>query len=152
MKRIAALAAFAALAAALVPGQAQAQTTLKLPQTSRDYIELLKGSESDECPGCGVVTSVREAGGGAPAPPATSPAGVPSPGTGIGSEGTPSSPLFARETREYHESVRRPRPAYYVITVRFFDGSFGEYTQVEKPEVQRGDRVRLVQDRVEPAR
>jgi hypothetical protein len=145
MNKILALAALAALAAA-----AQAQTTLKLPQTSRDYVELLKGSESDECPGCGVVTSVRAVGGETPVAPGTPPAGLPSTGTGIGGEGAPSSPLFARETREYQASVRQPRPAHYVVTVRFFDGGFGEYTQIEKPEVQRGDRVRVTQDRVEP--
>jgi hypothetical protein len=148
MKRILALIALATLATA----GAQAQTSLKLPQSSREYLELLRGSESDECPGCGVVTSVREVGGGAPAAPATPPAGMPSTGTGIGGEGAPSSPLFARETREYHESVRRPAAAYYVVTVRFFDGGYGEYSQIDKPAVQRGDRVRLVQDRVEPIR
>jgi hypothetical protein len=148
MKPILALVALAVLAA----GAAQAQTSLKLPQSSRDYVELLRNSESDECPGCGVVTSVREVGGEKPVAPGAPPAGLPSSGEGLGGEGAPSSPLFARETREYHDSVRRPRPAHYVITVRFFDGSYGEYPQIDRPAVQRGDRVRLVQDRVEPLR
>lgn len=141
-----AAAALGALAAAV-----QAQTALKLPQSSRDYLELLK-SESDECPGCGVVTSVREVAGGPVPAPGTPPSGLPSTGTGIGTEGMPSTPLLSRETREYHETVRQGRPAYWVVTVRFFDGGYGEYWQFEKPAVQRGDRVRLVEDRVEPAR
>jgi hypothetical protein len=144
MTRTFAFAALAALAAA-----AHAQLDLKLPQSSRDYVELLKHSESDECPGCGVVTQVRAVGAEAPAAPGAPPAGLPSTGTGIGGEGAPSSPLFARETREYYESVRRPKAAYYVITVRFFDGSFGEYQQLDAPAVQRGDRVRVSQERVE---
>ncbi len=148
MKRTVAIFALAVLAVAA----AHAQTSLKLPQSSRDYLELLKGSESDECPGCGVVTSVRVVAGGPPAAPASPPAGLPSTGTGIGSEGAPSSPLFARETREYHESVRQGGPTHYVVTVRYFDGSFGEYRQFVEPTVQRGDRVRLIEDRIEPAR
>jgi hypothetical protein len=139
-----------ALACALLAAPtAHAQLDLKLPQSSRDYVELLKHSESDECPGCGVVTQVRAVGAEAPAAPGAPPAGLPSTGTGIGGEGAPSSPLFARETREYYESVRRPKAAYYVITVRFFDGSFGEYQQLDAPAVQRGDRVRVSQERVE---
>jgi hypothetical protein len=148
MKRTFAIFALATLVAAA----AQAQTSLKLPQSSRDYLELLKGSESDECPGCGVVTSVRVVASGAPAPPASPPSGLPPTGTGLGSEGAPSSPLFARETREYHASVRQGGPTHYMITVRFFDGSFGEYRQFVEPTVQRGDRVRLIEDRVEPVR
>jgi len=148
MKRTFALFALAALAVAA----AHAQTSLKLPQSSREYLELLKGSESDECPGCGVVTSVRVVASGRPPAPASPPAGLPSTGTGIGNEGAPSSPLFARETREYHESVRQGGPTHYVVTVRFFDGSFGEYRQFVEPTVQRGDRVRLIEDRVEPVR
>ena len=138
--------------AALVAAAAQAQTSLKLPQSSRDYVELLKNSESDECPGCGVVTQVRGMGAevpGAPRPPA---AGLPSTGTPLGGEGAPSTPVFARETREYSESLRQPKPAYYMVTVRFFDGSLGQYQQFDEPTVQRGDRVRVTQDRVEPAR
>ena len=148
MKRTFALFALAAL----VVAAAHAQTSLKLPQSSREYLELLKGSESDECPGCGVVTSVRVVASGRPPAPASPPAGLPSTGTGIGNEGAPSSPLFARETREYHESVRQGGPTHYVVTVRFFDGSFGEYRQFVEPTVQRGDRVRLIEDRVEPVR
>jgi len=148
MKRAFAIFAIAALAAAA----AQAQTSLKLPQSSRDYLELLKGSESDECPGCGIVTAVRAVMGGSPPVPGSPPAGLPPAGTALGNEGAPSSPLFARETRQYAESVRQPRPTQWVVTVRFFDGGFGEYPQLTEPTVQRGDRVRLVEDRVEPVR
>ena len=148
MKRTCAIFALGMLAAAA----AQAQTSLKLPQSSRDYLELLKNSESDECPGCGVVTSVRVVASGQPSGPAPPPPGLPSTGTGLVDEGMPSSPLFARSTREYYESVRQGGPAHYVVTVRFFDGSFGEYPQFDQPAVQRGDRVRLIEDRVEPVR
>lgn len=145
--------AFALLAlAAFMVMAAHAQTSLKLPQSSRDYLELLKGSESDECPGCGVVTSIRVVAGGPPAGPAPPPAGLPPTGTGIVDQGMPSSPLFARETREYYESLRQGGPTHYVVTVRFFDGGFGEYPQFDQPTVQRGDRVRLIEDRVEPVR
>jgi hypothetical protein len=148
MKRTVAIFALAVLAVAA----AHAQTSLKLPQSSRDYLELLKGSESDECPGCGVVTSVRVVAGGPPPAPASPPSGLPPTGTGIGNEGAPSSPLFARETREYHETVRQGTPTHYTVTVRFFDGGFGEYRQFGEPTVQRGDRVRLIEDRIEPLR
>jgi hypothetical protein len=150
MKRTLVLLAVAGLAA--LAAAVQAQTSLKLPQSSRDYLELLRNSESDECPGCGVVTSVRAVAGGPPPAPGTPPPGLPPTGTGLGSEGTPSTPLFARETREYHESVRQGRPSHYVITVRFFDGSYGEYKQLDQPVVQRGDRVRVTEDRAEPRR
>jgi hypothetical protein len=95
---------------------------------------------------------VRVVASGAPAAPASPPAGLPPTGTGLGDERSPSSPLFSRATREYHDSVRQGGPTHYVVTVRFFDGGFGEYPQFEQPAVQRGDRVRLIDDRVEPAR
>jgi hypothetical protein len=38
----------------------------------------------------------------------------------------------------------------YVITVRYEDGSFAFIEQSDQPVVSKGDRVRVVEGRVEP--
>jgi len=121
-----------------------AQTSLKIPRNTREMQEIMQQSEGP-CRSCGVVTSVArvEAGGSKNSLEAEdSLSGDPGPGTDI-----QTSPVFGA-SKPY--SAKNSELGRWHIIVRYDDGTYGSFDQVDQPLVARGDRVQVKADRVEP--
>ena len=122
---------------------AMAQTSLKIPRDAREMQEIMRQSEGT-CSNCGVVTSVAsvEAGGMQNPLVAEDSPGNPGPGTDI-----QTSPVFGSASTSY--SAKNPEPGRWRIIVRYDDGSYASFDQIEKPIVAKGDQVQVRADRVE---
>ena len=122
---------------------AMAQTSLKIPRNTSEMQEIMRQSEG-HCSSCGVVTSVArvEAGGRKdPLEVEDSLSGDPGPGTDI-----QTSPVFGA-SKPY--SAKNSELGRWHIIVRYDDGTYGSFDQVDQPLVARGDRVQVKADRVE---
>ena len=127
------------LAVALTP-LSLAQSHLKLPSSQDDYRELIEEERSGPCERCGVVTAIRSQTHEGPRPrspaPAIAPSLVTTPIVGTGST--------VEDARQRDAPVQ-----IYVITVRYEDGTFAFIEQHDEPSVRKGDRVQVVEGRVE---
>ena len=129
------------LLALSAPATALAETNLVLPQNANDIRELTRKSEAGPCTRCGVVTNIRSENRPRPqAPKTASPAGTNLQTTPILSGGS-----AAKDARNASKPV-----AFYKMTVRMDDGTFTFFEQDDKPSVAKGDRVEIVEGRVEP--
>ena len=128
------------LAVALTP-LSLAQSHLKLPSSQDDYRELIEEERSGPCERCGVVTAIRSQTHEGPRPrspaPAIAPSLVTAPIIGTGSA--------VEDARHANAPVTT-----YVVTVRYEDGTYAFIEQYDEPVVSKGDRVRVVEGRVEP--
>ncbi len=129
------------------------ETRLILPQSSEDMRKYMSPANA-RCPGCGVVTNLRQVNPEEDDVVVRSEASMElrTGDAGVG-EDIQAVPIFrsgassAREERQ--EAARLPtRP--WRITVRYDDGSFATFDQDEPPGVSRGQRVHVVSGRVEP--
>lgn len=123
---------------------AMAQTSLKIPRNTREMQEIMRQSEGP-CSSCGVVTSVARVEAGDrknPLEAEDSLNGEPGPGTDI-----QTSPLFGASKPS---SAKNSEPGRWHIIVRYDDGTYASFDQVDQPLVARGDRVQVKADRVEP--
>ncbi len=130
-----------------VPPLSLAQSSLQLPSGEEDYRVLLEEQRSGPCERCGVVTGIRTQNH----EPARSrnPAAVSQDEmSGMGGSLT-TTPIIGSGS-----SVRDARKAgaplvSYVITVRYDDGSYAFIEQADEPVPRKGDRVQVIDGRVE---
>lgn len=117
-----------------------AQTSLKLPSGDDDFRELIEEPRGGPCERCGVVTAIRqqahEGPRQRPPAPAIAPSLVSAPIIGTGS--------VVEDARQVHAPLLS-----YVVTVRYEDGTYAFIEQHDEPTVRKGDRVRVVDGRVE---
>lgn len=130
----------AALWLAVAASSTLAQSPLKLPSGDDDYRELLTEERSGPCELCGVVQGIRTRTQQSTRPknpaPVIAPSLVSTPLLGTGSA--------VKDARERDAPVQ-----IYVITVRYEDGSFAFIEQYDEPSVRKGDRVQVVEGRIE---
>lgn len=131
----------AALGLVVAVSPTLAQSPLKLPSGDDDYRELLSEQRSGPCERCGVVQGIRtRTQQGVRAKnlaPVIAPSLVTTPIVGTGSA--------VQDARQRDAPVQ-----IYVITVRYEDGTFAFIEQHDEPSVGKGDRVQVVEGRVEP--
>jgi len=117
-----------------------AQTPLKLPSSDDDFRALAGASQLGPCERCGVVQGIRtQAHAG---PKMTNPAPVIAPSL-------VSTPLIGTGSTVEDARHRNDPVVVYVITVRYDDGTFAFIEQHDEPVVHKGDRVQVVEGRVE---
>ena len=127
------------------------ETTLKLPQSADDMRKYMAPSDA-RCPGCGVVSNIRQGeqedlGGRSPDAGVEIRTGESGPGDEIQTvtlAGTGSASRAARQ------QAAKPPAKPWRVTVRYDDGSYASFDQDDRPRVSRGQRVQVVSGRVEP--
>lgn len=118
-----------------------AQSPLKLPSGDDDYRQLIDEQRGGACEHCGVVTAIRSQQHEGPRRPNPAPPTAP---------GLTTAPLIGTGTAVQDARQATAPITTYVITVRYEDGSFAFIEQSDQPMVSKGDRVRVVEGRVEP--
>lgn len=124
-----------------------AQSTLQLPSGDADYRELQQEERSGPCERCGVVFAIRTLTGegqGRRDPAAAARRDL----------GAPDAPMVTAPIVGTGSAVRDDRKARapqhrYELTIRYEDGGFAFIEQSDQPAVRKGDRVRVVDGRVE---
>ncbi|MCB1940444.1 MAG: hypothetical protein KDI53_00055 [Candidatus Accumulibacter sp.] len=139
----------AALGLLLATPQATlAQGQLQLPRGDADYRQLQQEElRSGPCERCGVVYAIRtlsRAGSGRRDPAAAVGRDVGAAGSHLVTAPIIGSGSTVKDARKANAPVRS-----YEITVRYEDGSFASIAQSDEPLVRKGDRVRVVDGRVE---
>ncbi len=126
---------------------AQSQLQLQLPSGEETYRELQQAQRGGPCERCGVVfrtrTESRAASGRRD--PAMAARQIP---------GSPDGHMATAPIIGSGSSVRDARRAgapvlTYIVTVRYEDGSFATFEQLDEPVVREGDRVQVIEGRVE---
>ena len=133
----------ACLAFAL-PLFSHAQGKLILPQNQDDIRRLNEQTETTgPCVKCGVVTDLRSAQrerGQSRSPEAP-------PLSGIGNN-VATTPIIGKKAVKNARNASQPI-TYYKLTVRYDDGTYAFFEQDDQPEVGKGDRVDVIDGRVE---
>lgn len=127
------------------------QTTLKLPQSADDVRQYMSPGNA-RCPGCGVVTNVRQveakiSGGPRPDAGAEMRTGESGPGEEIQTVTLAGTGAASRAARQ--QAAAAPAQPWRV-TVRYDDGSYASFDQDDRPRVSRGQRIQVVSGKVEP--
>lgn len=128
----------------LLAGAVQAASTseLKLPSSSADYRKLSKEASSGPCDKCGVVTAINPRGAAGRAGDESVIPSVPGPVTGPEGQ-TGTAPLAGPAAREFRSEMKKGDQQRYAVIVRLDNGTYTTTEVVGKPNVQRGDRVRV---------
>ena len=124
--------------AMLAPG-ALAQSHLKLPTDQNDIRKLMQVPAEEGCTLCGIVTNIRSEQREVVKGPATS-----LPGNGA----LTGTPLIGRGDAVKEARVK-PVATSYKVTVRYDNGQYAAFDQDEPPTVRRGDKVRVLEGRVQ---
>lgn len=127
-----------------------ADKPLNIPQTPEEMRKYMKDGDA-RCPGCGVVTNVRQVEAGTQAgmprdevnPPRTGDAGPGEEVSTVTLAGTGS------QSRDARRQVAKPAPKPWLVTVRYDDGSYAAFEQEARPAVRKGDRIQVVAGRIE---
>ena len=132
----------AGLAFAL-PLLASAQSQLILPQSQDDIRRLSDAVSSGPCAKCGVVTDLRSATRerDAKRAPQTLPP------SDIGGNLT-TTPIIGKKAVKAARNANQP-VTFYKLTVRYDDGSYAFFEQDDEPNFAKGDRVDVIDGRVE---
>ena len=117
-----------------------AQTHLKLPSSDDDFRVLAGASQHGPCERCGVVQGIRTQTHAGPTVMNSVPVIAPS---------LVSTPLIGTGNAVEEARHRNDPVVVYVITVRYDDGSFAFIEQHDEPVLHKGDRVQVVEGRVE---
>ena len=129
-----------------------AEQKLDIPQSPAEMKQFMDAGNS-RCSGCAVVTSVRSIKPeGSSGQNAAQEANRPMRGDSPVEETRPvtiagTGPQTNKELRQ--SQFKPPAPAWR-IAVRYDDGTYATFDQAEKPALRKGDRVRVVNGRVEP--
>ncbi|MDP2827116.1 MAG: hypothetical protein Q8O37_00765 [Sulfuricellaceae bacterium] len=128
---------------------AAAETPLILPKNSTELRQMVSEPAGSTCTQCGVVTSVRT--GKETADPTSdanddlAPAYMSDgPGNNVG-----TVPLVGRNAKEARQQMAPSSSAAYLITVRHDNGTYAVFEQQEKPDIRKGDRVKVKEGKVE---
>lgn len=150
---LAGLASALCMSLPVVASEAQekaTETTLKLPQSADEMREYMASGNS-RCPGCGVVSNVRQVeaevlGGRTPDAGVDMRTGDSGPGEEIHTVTLAGTGSASREARQ---RAAMPPAKPWRVTVRYDDGSYASFDQDDRPRVARGQRVQVVSGRVE---
>ena len=132
----------AGLAFAL-PLLASAQSQLILPQGQDDIRRLSDAVSSGPCVKCGVVTDLRSE----TRERDTKRAPQTLPPSDIGGNLT-TTPIIGKKAVKAARSANQP-VTFYKLTVRYDDGTYAFFEQDDEPNVAKGDRVDVIDGRVE---
>jgi hypothetical protein len=127
-----------------------AENSLVIPRSPEEMRKFMVDSDS-RCPGCGVVSNVRQieakdqlvSADGEAAHLRTGDSG---PGEDVGTltiAGTGS------QSRKARSEAAKPAAKPWRVTVRYDDGSYAAFEQDTAPALRKGDRVQVVSGRVE---
>lgn len=138
------------LSLSLAPLLSAAEKPLSIPQSPEEVRKYMNDSGDARCPGCGVVTNVRQmaARGGLGYSDEEAQQlrkGDPGPGEDIATTtiiGTGS------QSRDARKQATKPAAGPWLVTVRYDDGSYAAFEQSSRPTVGKGDRVQVVSGRV----
>lgn len=127
-----------------------AEQPLKLPLAPGELNQYMDGGDA-RCPGCGVVTNVRQVASqvqtGVPRdevnPPRIGDAG---PGEEVETVTILGSGSQSRKARK---QAAKPPEQPWQVTVRYDDGSYAAFGQDDQPTVSVGDRIQVISGRVE---
>ena len=126
------------------PLLAPAQSKLILPQNQEDIRRLTEQTEATgPCVKCGVVTDLRSAQrerGNSRTPEAP-------PVSGIGNN-VATTPIIGKKAVKAARNANQPI-TFYKLTVRYDDGTYAFFEQDDEPTVGKGDRVDVIDGRVE---
>lgn len=130
------------------PALAQSKLQLQLPSAEDTYREMQQQEQrSGPCDRCGVVYRTRTENRQGP--------GRRDPGNAAGRDfDSPDGHMVTTPIFGSGSTVKDARQAAApmsipIVTVRYEDGSFAAFEQVDEPVVREGDRVRVVDGRVE---
>jgi hypothetical protein len=128
------------LIAALVAPNTLAQSNLLLPSSTDDYRKLVKPKQTGPCTTCGVVTNVHMQQIDLEKPVLeTTPGGPVLHGTPIIGTGT-----------AVQDARKSSRQENWKVTVRYDNGQYATFDQDDEPSIRKGDKVQVVEGRVEP--
>lgn len=140
-------------AAVLLPFTAAAQEggALILPRSQEEMRKYMTAG-STECPGCGVVTNVRQSTvrtrvSGTEEAGAELRTGDAGPGEDVK---TTTIAGTGSQSRQARKQTAKPAAKPWVVTVRYDDGSLASFEQASQPRVSVGQRVRVVGGQVQP--
>ena len=128
----------AVLALILGSSSAISQSSLKIPRTSDEMRGLLEEVDN-RCSTCGVVTNITELRGADSDNSLNTTHLAPDAGPG---PGVKPSPIISSGS-----SV--PSTSRWRITVRYDNGQYAAFEQLDPPAVAKGDNIRVIADRVE---
>jgi len=132
------------LSAAMAAGPASAQPTAPVPV-------IRTAPAAPVCADCGTITRIREI--SQPVPPQRNAFPQTAPGTtagGLGSDNRTTT-LFSLDREGFHRPARPPvTRSQWEVTVRFDNGAYGLVVEPSEPANRVGDRVQVVDDRLEP--
>lgn len=131
------------LLALALPAFALAQSKLILPHSQEDLRKLMQKDDAGPCEKCGIVTDVRTE-TRQPGSPTT---GLPAE-SGIGGNVATSPILGSGSVVKDAKNAQKPT-TYYKMTVRFDDGTYAFFEQDDAPAMRKGDKVKLIEGRVE---
>ena len=127
-----------------------AQTQLKIPRTPDEMQKVMRDSD-EACTTCGIVSNVRQVA----ASSVSARPGAPDPrfsgSTAPSDEVQPTQLYDSRTTAKERRAARKPTEAMvWQVTVRYDNGTYAAFRQDDEPTVVQGDKVRVVEGRVEP--
>lgn len=130
---------------------AAAETPLILPKNPAELRQMTTEPTGSQCPQCGVVTSIRK---GAEEMEAPDPGQnlAPSymndgPGDNVG-----AVPLLGKTAKEARQQMAPSSSADYLVTIRYDNGNYAVFEQQEKPDLRKGDRIKVQDGKVERLR
>ena len=127
-----------------LPLLSHAQSKLILPQNQEDIRRLTEQAEAaGPCVKCGVVTDLRSA--QRERDQSRSPEAPPASGV---SNNVATTPIIGKKAVKNARNASKPI-TYYKMTVRYDDGSYAFFEQDDEPTVAKGDRVDVIDGRVE---
>ena len=126
-----------------LPLLSHAQSKLILPQSQDDIRRLSEAAPAGPCVKCGVVTDLRSE----TREPSRSRTPEAPPVSGIGNN-VATTPIIGKKAVKEARSANQP-VTFYKLTVRYDDGSYAFFEQDDEPNFGKGDRVDVIDGRVE---
>ena len=127
-----------------LPLLSHAQSKLILPQNQEDIRRLTEQAEAaGPCVKCGVVTDLRSAQrerGNSRSPEAP-------PVSGVGNN-VATTPIIGKKAVKEARNANQPI-TFYKLTVHYDDGTYAFFEQDDEPTVGKGDRVDVIDGRIE---
>ena len=130
-----------------LPASVLAQNTLILPHSADDIRALSKPVDTGPCPRCGVLTNVHTENR---APQKNRSQESTLPGANAGNVQT--TPIIGSGTVVKDSRKANSQTTFYKMTVRFDDGTYAFFEQDEQPSLNKGDKVQIIDGRVEAPR
>jgi len=130
--------------ALLLPAVASAQGKLILPSSQDDISKLMEREDSGPCEKCGVITDIHSERRQLRDRDTMQPV----PASGI-SSGIKTTPIVGSGTAVKDARNANKPETFYKMTVRYEDGTYAFFEQDEQPTVRKGDKVEVIEGRVE---